>query len=182
MSIKNTKTVPVMVNGNEIFVGEWRPKMDGESLGVFNLFAGAKDFGGMLTYLEMLKKLASLENGDKSKNEDELYKSIDDGTYKGGLFPLTRDMVLSNDGLGEGEVTMPNGSVYDLIEEGELKGTFNTCADPNNHNNMYWLLDKTIDPDMAHCVKLSEENGGICVLPSDQHLQLTRLVRAEPKF
>lgn len=143
--------------GEGIYAGTWEPKEIGET---FNLFAAKGDLKNIATYSDTVRKVQGMKFGNSPLVEDEgieglkiasffkttdynqekLLEEIDYGMYSGEWFIPTFDMLVKNISLDLGKITMKSGTLFDLKDTGDFKGTFNkydiywSCT-PHFHND-----------------------------------------------
>ena len=99
-----------------------------------------KDLGELLTYNDAVKKVASLKNwhgfdGCDFKNEAELMAAFDNGTYNGGWFIPTRDLLLKMYDNRDDTYTAKRGS--------DVAHWYWSCTERRGHSDGVYGVDFT---------------------------------------
>jgi hypothetical protein len=179
-----------MIEGHGVFFGTWEPKdTEGNSLGkIFNLFAAPEDLTdnsgnkNLYRYVDVLRRIAGLKNwhghdGTHYATDKEIYKALKDGSYNGGWFIPTRDLLVGTDVDGHYFAQKDNLSAHK--DKGALSGTF-TMATASGSARPEWYWSSTEcrnDPSSMQIVRCSD--GGEVWSYKNVNLLSCRLVRLE---
>jgi len=194
-ALKNPQ-IGQMIEGKGVFLGVWTPKdREGKSLNkTFNLFAAPEDLTDSLTNAGGKKELRTFKktvahvaglkgwhghdgfnHNVRGKSEDEaLYDALRDGSYNGGWFIPTKDIVHGKD-LDGNQVQADN--LYAHKNKGKLQGTF-TTASGSVFDRWYWsCTQRREDASDVFDVDFADGDG---VWDLKDYLSLSgRVVRAE---
>lgn len=178
--------------GEGIYIGEWEPNKDLDIKGTFNLFAAKKDLGKLATYNDTVEQVKAIEDLEGHKGAQfnhyvDLYVALLHNSYKGEWFIPTPDILRGNKVTQQTNlaVTMPKGSLSDLRDVGELKGSFNIrplnpILPKSLHNYLYWTFKQAFgDIPIKQLAVLMDE--GTFSPQSIENKLSCRLVRAKLK-
>ena len=179
-----------LIPGKGIFFGKYELKdKEGNLKNTFNMYAAPEDLADnegnkTFSYSAAIDHIAALQNwhghdGTPYASEGKLFKALEDGSYKGGWFMPSSELLIGYD--GERNLTTPD-NLYSVRNTGEFAGTFEQTLYTSGdvYRDSYWGCTQLEIMGLAGRTYARFSTGTRCFTNNEVRPMACRPVRLEP--